>query len=118
MKIFISFSDLPILIQQNKIEFANLQTGLFFFFYDLKQVFSPLPPRKEISDAYKLSRMGLDQKTYEKLQRTSPIAARIIVNGCEEDYCQREIILFSLQELLKKALIEGRLHLRDDNSPF
>jgi hypothetical protein len=118
MRIFLSFSDLPILVQKNKISLVDLQSGLFFFLYDRKQVFSPLPPKEEIQRAYYLSSKNFNHKPYEKLQLTSPVAARFVVRGDEEDYCEREIILFAIQEILKQALIDGRLHLGDDNTSF
>lgn len=118
MKIFISFSDLPILIQKNKIQFSDLRTGLFFFVYDLKQIFSSLPPKEEIQKAYKLLTHYSNAQIYEQLQRTTPLAARLVSRGDEDDFCLQETLLFAIQQILKEALVAGRLHFRNENASF
>ena len=109
MKVFISFSDLYYLVDQGRINFSDLETGLFIFKYTREMIFGRLPAVTDILKAEEEARNNGDYQTYSNMESSSPVACHSFYGLKEKEFCRYEMIIFGLQTLLLKAEQEGRL---------
>ena len=109
MKIFISFSDIYYLICQGKIEFRDLEAGLFIFKYTREMIFGRLPSVKEILRAEKEYMEGVNQKEYPDMENSSPVGCHSFYGLKEKEFCLYEMIIFGIQNILLLAEKNGRL---------